>query len=178
MSDSPTLKEQLGVEPARPRVIAECVTLIDAQVKAKSGISGVAIKGAYGTIKRIKKRFVPEVIDGLLDDWLDKLEPYYVKWSASGAGTFSEYITARSDEVSEDLLSVTDERAETSKHKTARKLYKKMRGSAKNNVQGAIPDLGKLVERHMSGEAAAEAAAEAEAAKAESGKGEKEEPAA
>ena len=42
--------------------------LIDAQVKQK----GFLIKSAYATIKAIKKKFVPEVVDTLLDDWLGR----------------------------------------------------------------------------------------------------------
>jgi hypothetical protein len=148
MSDQ-TLKERLGTEPARPRVVAECVTLVDAQVKAKSGLSGVAVKGAYGTIKRIKKRFVSETINGLLDEWLDKLQPYFDTYSKGGTGSFSEFLTARSEDVAEDLLSVTDGRAGNSKHKTAAKMYKKMRPSAKKNVVQAIPDLATLIERNL-----------------------------
>lgn len=148
MSDQ-TLIERLGTEPARPRVVAECVTLVDAQVKAKSGFSGVAVKGAYGTIKRIKKRFVPETINGLLDEWLEKLQPYYETYVASSTGSFAEFLTARSDDVAEDLLSVTDSRAGNTKHKTAAKAYKKMRPSAKKNVVQAIPDLAALIERNL-----------------------------
>ena len=144
-----TLRERLGTEPARPRVVAECVTLVDKQVKAKSGFSGVAVKGAYGTIKRIKKRFVPEVINGLLDDWLEKLQPYYDTFTSGKSGSFAEFLTARSDEVAEDLLSVTDERAEGTKHKTAGKAYKRMRPSAKKNVVEAIPELAELIERNL-----------------------------
>jgi hypothetical protein len=146
---SQSLQERVGVDPIRPRVIAECVHLIDNTVKAKGGLSGVAIKTAYATIKTVKKGFISEVVDALLDDWLGKLDPHFQKWSAGAGGSFSEYITARSDDVSEGLLSVTDERAEKTSHTTAKKMYQKMRGSAKKNVVDAIPDLGKLIERHL-----------------------------
>jgi hypothetical protein len=145
---SQTLQERIGVDPIRPRVIAECVHLIDNHVKAKGGLSGVAIKTAYATIKAVKKGFVTEVVDALLDDWLGKLDPHFQKWAGAG-GSFSEYITARSDEVAEGLLSVTDGRAERTSHTTAKKMYQKMRPSAKKNVIEAIPDLGKLIERHL-----------------------------
>jgi hypothetical protein len=148
-SASTSLKERIGVDPIRPRVIAECVTLIDAQVKAKGGFSGIAIKAAYGTIKTIKRGFVKGVVDALLDDWLEQLQPHFERWSAAKTGTFSEYITSRSDDVAEALLSVTDGRAEKTTHTTAKKTYIKMRPSAKKNVIDAIPDLGKLIERHM-----------------------------
>lgn len=159
MSDQPSLRDQLATEPTRPRVVAECVTLIDQQVKAKGGLSGVAIKGAYGTVKKIKPRMVPDTVDGLLDDWLERLEPYYATWRTGAAGSFTEFLTARSDEVAEDLLQVTDERAQNTKHKTAKKMYDKMRPSAKKNVVEAIPELARLMERHLQNGAADSGAA-------------------
>ena len=141
----PTLVEQLGKEPQRPQVISDCVELIDAQVKQK----GFIIKSAYATIKAIKKRFVPEVVDGLLDDWLGKLQPHYEKWVATKPSSFTDYLVSRSDDVAEDLLSVTDARAEKTSHTTAKKMYLKMRDGAKRNVVEAIPDLARMLEKHL-----------------------------
>lgn len=143
------LKTLLGTEPKRPLVVSDCVALIDAQVKAKRGLSGIAIKGAYTTVKTIKKGMVPEVIEALLDDWLDKLQRYHDDWAQLGGGSLSGYLTARSDEVAEDLLTVTDQRAENTKHRTAAKAYQKIRGSAKANVVEAVPELGRVVEKHL-----------------------------
>ena len=144
-----TLVERLGVEPQRQKVVEECVSLIDAQVKSKGGMGGMAIRASYATIKAIKKRFVPEVVDGLLDDWLGKLQPHYEVWSGAGGSSLTEFLTARSDDVAEDLLAVTDARAERTSHTTAKKMYLKMRPSAKRNVVEAIPELSKLIERHL-----------------------------
>lgn len=141
-----TLVEQLGKEPQRPQVIADCVDLIDAQVKQK----GFVIKSAYATIKAIKKRFVIEVVDALLDDWLAKIQPHYDKWQANKASTFSDYVIARSDDVAEDLLSVTDARADKTSHTTAKKLYHRMRNGAKRDVVEAIPDLARMIEKRIS----------------------------
>jgi len=140
-----TLIERLGVDPVRPQVIEDCCALIDAQVKTR----GMMVRASYATIKTIKRKFVPETVDALLDDWMGKLQPYHDRWSAGGGGTFSEYLIARSDEVAEDLLSVTDERAEKTSHTTARKMYLKMRGSAKQNVVESMPELATLIERHL-----------------------------
>jgi len=146
-----TLHEQIAVEPTRPRVVAECVTMIDQQVRAKGGMRGMTVRAAYATIKTLKRGFVTGVVEALLDDWLGKLEPYYARWGSGGSGTFSEYLTARSDEVAEDLLVVTDQRAETTKHTTAKKYYFKMRDKAKENVVDAVPELARLIERHLAG---------------------------
>lgn len=140
-----TLVEVLGKPPKREAVIEDCVNLIDAQVKQK----GFVIKSAYATIKAIKKRFIPEVVDALLDDWLGKLQPHYDKWSANKSSSLTDFLVARSDDVAEDLLSVTDARAERTSHTTAKKMYGKMRDGAKRNVIEAIPDLAKLVEKHV-----------------------------
>ncbi len=152
---SQSLVERIGVEPSRAKVIEDCVGLIDAQVKAKGGLSGMALKGAYATIKTIKRGFVPSVVEALLDDWLGKLQPHHDKWAAGGAGTFSEFVIARSDDVAEDLLQVTDERAAKTSHTTAKKAYEKMRGGAKRNVIEAIPELARLIEKHLAAGAAA-----------------------
>ena len=141
-----TLVDQLGNDSARPQVITDCVELIETQVKQK----GFVIKSAYATIKAIKKKFVSETVDALLDDWLGKLQPHYDKWQASkSTPLFSEYVIARSDDVAEDLLSVTDARAEKTSHTTAKKMYNRMREGAKKNVIEAIPALSQMIERHL-----------------------------
>ena len=52
--------------------------------------------------------------------------------------------------MADELLKVTDERAKTSKHKTAAKMYNKLRPSAMKNVEAAVPGLGKIIESHLS----------------------------
>ncbi len=140
-----TLVDQIGQPPKREPVITDCVELIDAQVKQK----GLVIKAAYSTIKAIKKKFVWETVDSLLDEWLNKLQPHYDKWAANKSSSLSDFLVARSDDVAEDLLSVTDARAEKTSHGTAKKMYGKMRDGAKKNVVEAIPDLAKLIEKHV-----------------------------
>jgi hypothetical protein len=152
---SSILVDTLGREPVRPKVVEETVELIDAQVKTK----GFLIKGAYSTIKAIKKRFVAETVDALLDDWLGRLQPHYDKWETAKSSTFADYVIARSDDVAEDLLKVTDERAAKTSHTTAKKMYGRMRESAKRNVVEAIPDLARLLEKHLDGALKAQAQA-------------------
>ena len=143
------LAEYVATEPTRTHVVAECVTLVDDEVKAKSGLSGMAIKGAYSTVKAIKPGFVNGVIDALFDEWVEKLEAHYDRWRGGAKGSLAEYLTARSDDVAEDLLAVTDGRARVTKHKAAGKVYDKLRPSAKKNVAAAIPKLGGLMEKHI-----------------------------
>src|SRR5688572_31440249 len=104
--------------------------------------------------KGIKKSFVPDTVDALLDDWLNKLQPHYDKWTANKTSSLPDFLVSRSDDVAEDLLQVTDERAQKTSHTTAKKAYEKMRGGAKKNVIEAIPELARLIEKHLGTEAA------------------------
>jgi hypothetical protein len=143
MSD--TLKEIITTPETRPIVIKECVELVEKEVGGK----GLFIRGAYKTVKKIKPGFVQTAIDGLLDDWLDKMEPFYGQWREDGSGGYSDYLQSRKTEVADELLKVTDDRAKQSKHKTAAKMYNKLRPSALKNVESAVPGLGKLIEEHL-----------------------------
>ncbi len=144
-----SLVEKLARDPVRPQMITECVDLIDAQVKQK----GFVIKSAYATIKAIKKKFVPEVVDSMLDEWLEKIQPHFDKWSVAKTSTFTDYVVARGDDVAEDLLAVTDSRAEKTSHTTAKKMYGRMREGAKKNVIEAIPALAQMIERQLKAQA-------------------------
>jgi hypothetical protein len=142
------LADKMTKPPARERVVHECCTLIDEEVKTKGGFSGVAVKAGYAVVKAVKPKFVGEVVDGLLDDWVAKLEPFYAEWEKSGAGKpFPDWLEGRRDTVAEKLLEVTDAKAQHSKNGTVKKMYEKMRPSAKKHVEEAIPRLGRLVER-------------------------------
>jgi len=143
MSD--TLKAIITKPETRPVVVDECVDLVETEVQGK----GLIIRGAFKTVKKIKPGFVKGAIDGLLDDWLDKMEPYYGTWKADNSGGFSAHLSANKRDVANDLLTVTDERADSSKHKTAAKMYKKLRPSALNNVESAVPGLASLIAKHL-----------------------------
>ena len=145
-----SLAEKLTQEPKRDVVIADCVGLIDAGVKSKSGLSGIAVKGAYGVVKAVKPKFVPEVVDGMLDEWVEKLEPFWGTWTAEGGGkSFPDYLTGRKSDVAEALLGVTDGRARQSRNGSVRRMYDKMRPTAKKHVEEAVPRLGRMVEKEM-----------------------------
>ena len=143
-----SLAQKLTQPPHREKVIQDCVGLIDAEVKNKGGLSGMAVKGGYAVVKTVKPRFVPEVIDGMLDEWVEKLQPFYDDWQKNTGGRgFGAYLSGRRDAASEALLGVTDGRARVSKNGSVKKMYEKLRPSAKKHVEEALPRLGDLVER-------------------------------
>src|SRR6476620_3809210 len=72
-----SLRELLGGADKRNRVIDDSLRVLDAEVEDKGGISGIAVKTAYKLVKCISPGFLRQVVDHLLDDFLDALDPIY-----------------------------------------------------------------------------------------------------
>jgi hypothetical protein len=134
----------------RPVLIRDCATMVDLEVSDKSGLSGMAIKAGYATVKAFKAGIIPEVLEGMVDDMVKNLEPMWDDFEKSG-GTISleAYLGARSGQVADALLKISDDRAATTRHHTLKKVYEKLRPTGKKNVEQAVPRVAGLVGRHM-----------------------------
>lgn len=143
-----SLKEILGQSPKRAGVVADAVSVLDQEVGDKSGISGIAIKAAYSVVKGIKPGFIPDVVDGLLDDFLDALNPIYQE-AVERKEAPGRHLSANSDRAADAMLAITDARAARSKHGVIQKTYEKLRPTAKKHVSAAGPRLGQLLDRHV-----------------------------
>jgi hypothetical protein len=142
-----TLPEVLTSDAKRAAVVEDCCALIDAEVKDKGGISGLAIKAGYGAVKGVKPGFVKNVVTDLMPEFARVLDPIYQQ-AKTGDKPVGDYFSQHSSEVAEALLAITDEKAKNSKNGLVRGTYDKLRGTAKKNVEAAVPRLGKLIESH------------------------------
>ncbi|OQO90724.1 DUF6918 family protein [Saccharomonospora piscinae] len=142
-----TLKEILLDSSRRPAVVTDLQTLIDEEVADKSGVSGTVIKTGYAAVKKIKPGIIGSAVDSLLDEFVAALEPIFADFKASGASDFGSYLPTRPD-AADALLSVTDARAEKSDRDSIKKVYTKLRPKGKENVEEALPRLGKLIDKH------------------------------
>ena len=140
----PTLKELF--EDKRASAVDDCVSLIDAEVKDKGGLSGMAVKAGYAVVNGLKPTFVRDSVDHLLNEFADKLDPIYQEAKAAGK-PIPAHFDANKTRVADALLALTDEKAKRSRHATVVKTYERLRGSAKQHVESAVPRLGKLVEK-------------------------------
>ena len=68
-----TLRELLGTGDKRPALIDDSLRVLEAEVDDKSGLSGIAIKTAFKVVKGISPGFLRQVVDHLLDDFLNAL---------------------------------------------------------------------------------------------------------
>jgi hypothetical protein len=142
------LQDILLAPDVQPQVTADCLKLIEQEVSDKSGVSGTAVKIAYKTVKTFKPGYLQSMVERLLPDIVDNLQPYWADFNASGASEFGDYLVKRSEEVSEALLSVTDKHAEFSQRPAILKAYRTVRGSAAKHVTAALPRVGALVQKY------------------------------
>ncbi len=129
----------------RAAAVSELAGVIDAEVSDQSGLSGAAVKAAYGTAQKVKPGVVESATDKLLPEFVTALTPF---WDTKPAGTgFGDHLAANSDAAAEALLAVTDAQVGDAKPALA-KAYGTLRGKAKNYVVNALPRVGAAVEKH------------------------------
>lgn len=138
---------QVITDPAKKTaVIADCCTLVDEEVASKSGLSGLAVKAGYAAVKGIKPGFIADVVNSLLDKFAEQLDPLWSEGEKEGKP--AAHLVNNRSRVADALLSVTDAKAQSAKSSVVRGTYGKLRGSAKKNVEEAVPRLAKLIEKH------------------------------
>ncbi|WP_394824013.1 DUF6918 family protein [Pendulispora albinea] len=143
----PKLPEVLTSDVKKALVVDDCLALIDAEVADKSGISGLAIKAGYAAVKGVKPGFIKQVVSDLLPEFATALDPLYQE-AKSGNKAIAAFFSANGGRVADALLAITDSKAKNSKSGVVKGTYDKLRGSAKKNVEAAVPRLGQMIEKH------------------------------
>ena len=152
-----TLTEILLVPGTRPKVIADSVRLIEEEVDAKGGLSGIAIKGAFMVVKAVKPGFINEAVDHMLDDFVRRLEPFHTEAQQKNE-PIGPFLSSRAPAVADALLAISDERAAKSTNNTLKKAYEKLRPTGKKHVEAAVPRIGRLVAKYTAAAPTATAA--------------------
>ena len=143
----PSLREQMGTGDKRSAVIADACQVLDAEVADKSGLSGIAIKGAYKIVQGVRPGFVRDAVSNLLDDFLDAVDPVYQEAAAKKLPA-GAYLQQNSTRVAQAMLAVTDARAARIDSQAVKKTYEKLRPMAQKQVESAAPRLASLLEKH------------------------------
>lgn len=143
-----TLREKLLAPDVQPQVVADCEALVNGQVSGMSGVSGTAVKLAYKAVRTYNAGHVRYMIETLLPQLADALQPYWTQFAAGGGTEFGAFLAERENEVSEALLAITDERGRKSARPVIVKAYNTVRGGAAKHVKAALPGVGALVQKY------------------------------
>lgn len=142
-----TLKAQFDGGEKRARIIDDAVDVIEAEIKDKGGLGGLAIKGAFALVKGTSPGFVRSVVDKLFDEFLGAFEAPYAQAIAEGRSP-GALIASQKSQVASDLLRATDARIRKADNNALQKAYEKLRPSAQKHVEEAAPRLAGLLDRH------------------------------
>ncbi|MEG4799012.1 hypothetical protein QUB63_02565 [Microcoleus sp. ARI1-B5] len=140
------LSDILLNENKRDTIVDDCVKLIDKQVAAAPGLGGLALKAAYSTVKGIRADYCAQVVDQLLPEISIALDPMWTE--AVNNGSPVEYLAQRKAQVADQLLQISDKKAENSTRAVVKGAYAKLRPSAKTYVENGIPDLAEIINKH------------------------------
>ena len=88
------------------------------------------------------------MVEQLLPDMVDQLEPFWADFTASGGSEFGDYLAKRGDEVSEALLAGDRRQGRGLRPADDRQGLHSVRGSAAKHIEAALPALGALVQKY------------------------------
>lgn len=144
-----SVAEVLLKPPKREEIVRESQRVLDAEVADKRGVSGLAVKGTFKIVKGVKPGLIPQVIDGLLDDFMKKIEPFWQGWKDDAKGrTCTQHFIDNGPGVADALLSITDDRAKRNKNRILVKSYMKLRPKGREHVIASMPRVGAMIEKH------------------------------
>ena len=140
------LNDELLNSNKKDMFVDDCCTMIEAQIASKSGLSGIALKTAFATLKGVKPGYIPYVVEQLLPQCFTAIDPIWNEGKEKGDPV--EHLITSRDRTADALLSVTDARVKNSKRQIVKGTYEKFRGSAKQHVEEAVPDLAKVISKY------------------------------
>lgn len=143
------LSDILLAEDYRSTVVTQITDVVEAQIAKRKGLSGAGVRTALKMAKANRPDILPIVINRLLPDFCEALEPYFQAFLQSDETDFPRFVSQREEQVQEAMLSVTDARAEHSQNKTFKKMYRQLRGTAAEEVRVILPRLAALVQAHL-----------------------------
>ena len=142
-----SLVEAVKDQNKRPLILQECTEMIEGEVSDKRGMSGMLVKGAFKAIKKFKPTIIPSALDDLIDEFADKVDPFWQECQQAGEAPESFFVRRKVD-VANALLQITDAKSERSPNKVLVKAYSSLRGKAVEHIGAAMPRFSRIVARH------------------------------
>ncbi len=136
-----SLKHRFSTEAPRRSLVEKVARLIDQEVGQKKGLRSLPLKGGLKILKGLRPGVIEEIINQLLDEFLEALEPYF----HNGVPGTEIIDGSAFEEVADALLQVSDRRAEKVKNTALVKLYRQIRPAAREQVKQALPSLIELL---------------------------------
>jgi hypothetical protein len=145
-----SLKEIIQDPGVAQSVAADGLRVLDEEIAKRSGIGGMAIKGAYKVVKNIQGgRLLEKAVKVLMPEFIDKLDPHFSRYQEEGKGeTLEAYLRPHYDSLADELLAVTDRKIKETDNRAVRGTYDKLRPKARKEVVASLPALARMIEKY------------------------------
>lgn len=140
------LSDGLSNPNKKAMVVEDCCNMIETQLASKSGFSGIALKTAFAALKGVKPGYIAYAVEQLLPECFNAIDPLWNEGEQQGDPV--SHLSTNKSLTADALLSVTDTRLKSVKRPIVRGTYEKLRGSAKQHVEEAVPDFAKVIDRY------------------------------
>lgn len=145
-----SLSDILTADDVRRRVVDDAARLVEDEVRAKRGVSGLAIKAGFKAFKKVKPGALQMAVNNLLDAFADAVDPFYQEHVEAGrGGSVAQTFIPRKHDIAEALLAITDARAQRFESGLIKKTYGKLRPMGVRNTEDAVPGICRLIDRYV-----------------------------
>ena len=136
--------------PQRPDIVEALSDLATTTVDSTSGLTGMALKSVLKAATAVREDIVPHVIDRILPDLADALDPYWRTYSAGvSAETFGAYLHENAEPVSADLARIADAYAKDNAPASLHRVYTSARNKGVEVLKKHLEQLGNTLEEFM-----------------------------
>lgn len=119
---------------------------VDAAVSDLGGLKGRALGIGLAGANKVRPGFLESQVFQLLPVFAESVDPHFEAGKA--AGDVKTHFRSNASAVADSMLFITDRRAGNSKNKVAVTIYKRLRGSAEDQVVSNMDRISGFVERH------------------------------
>ncbi|MGP6174233.1 DUF6918 family protein [Corynebacterium sp. A21] len=141
----------------REAVVKDLAEFTERTISEQSGVTGIAVKGAYAGVQKIRPDVLTKALDRFLPDLAESLQPHWDDYTTAGGGqsgttgTFGVFLENRRDDVADSLLTSADRNADKLDNGALVKAYRAVRGRGEKILAKNVAGLGTVIEKHATG---------------------------
>ena len=140
------LSEQIEDKQIRLNIAEDCVKLMDNQVEAKTGITGILFKTLYKGLESITPKYAQKAIFNLIPSISQAINPLWDEGKEKGNPV--TYLQNNCTLTANTILSVTDERIRKTKNKIIKVSYEKIRHVLQDEIEQIVPQLAEILGKY------------------------------
>ncbi|MGN8157255.1 DUF6918 family protein [Salinisphaera sp. RV14] len=138
------LAQQLLDDAVFPQLLADSKALVASEVEKKN----MALRTGFNIVRKAKPNLIDSAMRALLPQFVDALEPFYVRAQADPDTHFRDYLMAHQSQVADALLAVSDRRVAEVNNRVVKSGYQRLRGRAQREVVAAMPGIASVMSKY------------------------------